>query len=395
MKNIILNIFENLFRYILFIVNILYLRERKLILFYCPSSSDNGLALFSFMQNTPLRESLYWMFSDDNENRQSIRKAIHLLRVLPRSKIIVSTHGFPHPLCSKQFLVDLWHGIPYKTLGLWQSLEADKEKKLLRTMKRVNVFCSTSMLSNHIFSSCFQLLPKQLVITGQPRNDLLLENKQVLFYLVGKRREDFNHVVFFMPTFREAVFKKDNRLFNPFCLDEEKISLFDEFLLKEKILWVSKFHMFEEREMIKKMHQTNNKSQNMVILSGEEIKKSGMAFYTILASSDLLVTDYSSVFFDYLLLDKPMVFFQPDASEYWSSRGKPLFSPDRDWLPGPTVVDVDSLREELIKNLQDKSLWADKRRFLNNVINQFQDLNSCSRVFQIIERFYYGAKKNK
>ncbi len=387
MKNIIMTVLEKIFRYILFTANILYLGERKLILFYCASSSDNGVALYTFMQNTPLSESLYWMFADDNENRQSFRKALHLLKVLPRSKIVVSTHGFPHPLSSKQFLIELWHGVPYKTLGLWQSMNPVEEKKILRTMKRVNVYCSTSLLTSQIISSCFHLLPKQLVVTGQPRNDLLIENKQALFRVIGEKMEDYDHVVFFLPTYREGITKK-SEIFNPLNLSEEQFAEFSILLRKKRILWISKLHVMEERRMVERKNADSENNKNAVILLGEQIKKSGVPFYTLLASSDLLVTDYSSVFFDYLIVDKPVVFFQPDASEYWSSRGQPSFSPEKDWLPGPIANDADALIDEVIKNLHNKSLWAEKRHFLNNVINQYKDRETCLRVFKIIEKFY-------
>ena len=60
----------------------------------------------------------------------------------------------------------------------------------------------------------------------------------------------------------------------------------------------------------------------------------------ILAIVDLMITDYSSIFFDYLVTNKPIVFYTPDLDEYQSSRG--MYIANRD-LPGPVVHHIEDV----------------------------------------------------
>ena len=78
-----------------------------------------------------------------------------------------------------------------------------------------------------------------------------------------------------------------------------------------------------------------------------------LTLYRLLAHADMLITDYSSVWVDWLLIDRPMAFAIADMKEYVASRG--TFQPLEDYLPGPITDSLPGLERAIRKR-------ADPRR---------------------------------
>ena len=100
-------------------------------------------------------------------------------------------------------------------------------------------------------------------------------------------------------------------------------------------------------------------------------------------ASDLLVTDYSSVFFDYSNLRKPVIFYMYDLEQYANEmRG---FYMSLDELPGPVVRDEDAL----IARIRESDEWSPDEKYVafNKRFNPYEDGNSSARVLKkIIKR---------
>ena len=101
----------------------------------------------------------------------------------------------------------------------------------------------------------------------------------------------------------------------------------------------------------------------------------------MLGNFDILITDYSSIYFDYLLLNRPIIFIPLDLEEYAQTRGF-LLEPYDFWAPGPKVTTVDALIDEIRKCLADPACYEEERVVVNNLINRFQDGNSSRRVWE-------------
>jgi CDP-glycerol glycerophosphotransferase (TagB/SpsB family) len=98
-----------------------------------------------------------------------------------------------------------------------------------------------------------------------------------------------------------------------------------------------------------------------VTLEDEQLAGAGVPLYGLLARSAGIITDYSSVWTDYLLLDRPIGFFIPDRDDYAGSRG--LYPPDAlTWLPGPELDSPESFRAFAAEVIAGESTWAQARR---------------------------------
>jgi len=106
-----------------------------------------------------------------------------------------------------------------------------------------------------------------------------------------------------------------------------------------------------------------------------------------LGYSDLLITDYSSVYFDYLLIDKPVIFVPTDIEEYSQKRGF-LLEPYDFWTPGPKVYNQDNLLNSILANLNEPNKYKKERNLINSMINYYKDNKSSERVWNLIKERY-------
>jgi CDP-glycerol glycerophosphotransferase (TagB/SpsB family) len=109
----------------------------------------------------------------------------------------------------------------------------------------------------------------------------------------------------------------------------------------------------------------------------------GLTLYELLANADVLVTDHSSVWVDFLLLDRPMVFALADLTSYAESRGH-YFTPLADHLPGPVVTDLGELGPALVEALEHDS-WAARRGALRGEHHTHLDDGSAARVAGLVQ----------
>ena len=115
------------------------------------------------------------------------------------------------------------------------------------------------------------------------------------------------------------------------------------------------------------------------VLTQDEMEDLGLTMYTMLPAFDGLVTDVSSVWVDYLLLDKPMVFAFPDIQDYRDGRGLSI-EPYEDWVPGPFVRDIDGLIAALADLVDGRDPMAGERQLARLRFHQYHDDRSAARL---------------
>ena len=102
----------------------------------------------------------------------------------------------------------------------------------------------------------------------------------------------------------------------------------------------------------------------------------------ILPEIDILITDYSSIYVDYLLLDRPCIFVPYDLENYKRKRG---FLLDYDfWAAGAIVLTQKDLEGALTEILSGKDTYIEKRQLLRDNFHNCQAENSSEKVVQLI-----------
>jgi CDP-glycerol glycerophosphotransferase (TagB/SpsB family) len=273
---------------------------------------------------------------------------------------------------------DLWHGIPLKNV-LCMGEEGIKEQ---RQASNVTKRFATSSLTKALLSASFDYNALKIDITGQPRTDALFKTNNSLKDLLNEDIGSFSKVVIYMPTYRQGYNNKSegNKFSsdNIFRMAEYNHIEFLKFLKKENILFLLKLHPFEE-----KLYQNINLGGNIRWITNLLMLDCGVNIYDIIPHTDILITDYSSIYFDYLLLDHPIIFMPLDLNYYQQNRGFEL-EPYDFWTPGTKVFNQVSLQEQLL--LSDTKQASTIRKTVRDIMFAYQDGNSSQRVLQSITK---------
>ncbi len=104
--------------------------------------------------------------------------------------------------------------------------------------------------------------------------------------------------------------------------------------------------------------------------------------YPLLSNTDLMITDYSGIFFDYLLLNKPLIFFNYDYDEYIKYNRKLSFDYDK-ITPGIKCENQNQLEQKIIKILvENNDEYIDKRNEILNISFKYKDGNASKRIIK-------------
>jgi CDP-glycerol glycerophosphotransferase (TagB/SpsB family) len=124
-------------------------------------------------------------------------------------------------------------------------------------------------------------------------------------------------------------------------------------------------------------------SGRLTIWGDDDLTSAGLTLYELMGHAAVLVSDYSSAWVDYLLIDRPVVFSIADLDAYARSRGHYSAAlPEQ--LPGPIAIDLDQLQSELVCALSEDP-WAGRRRQLRAEHHEHLDAHSARRVTDEIE----------
>ncbi|NPA44731.1 MAG: hypothetical protein GXO49_04285 [Chlorobi bacterium] len=284
--------------------------------------------------------------------------------------------NFKYHLSIKAKKIQLWHGIGSKRIELdadiFQKSKFKKLKilygKLRGQLIKYHLFLSTSdYYSNGTFKTSF--FYKEIKPLGMPRNDVLFReltnndligtDKNIIEIIKKKKKEGFK-VVLYTPTYRihsKKAFLNNNKL--------------NEFAKSNNIIFVIKHHP------ITKIANQNNFENVFVYNSKKDI-------YPLMNLSDLMITDYSSIYLDFIILNKPILFYIPDFYEYQEQEIK-LRNDFLEITPGEKINNQKEL-ENSIKNILFNNIdnYKQKRTEIINFSYKYKDGKSCERIYNYI-----------
>ena len=226
-------------------------------------------------------------------------------------------------------VVQLWHGLPYKALSGNRHYPDICDE----------VFVSSSdWFNKEIFPKIFRA--KAYLSLGYPRNDAFSQSPMLRDWInaepyntLQQIQKNAGDIIVYAPTYRDW----GN---NEYPLD---LAAIDTWCRKHNRAFVLKFHPFISRLFGEAMGLTeNNALQQLPSYPNIYLYPSGKNIYPWLAQSYALVTDYSSIAYDFLLSDKPIVYFQYDKEEYLKLRGETLVS-DSDFIAGEVVESTEEM----------------------------------------------------
>lgn len=305
--------------------------------------------------------------------------------LLASGRFLVYSHD-PLKVKSGQRVIELWHGIPLKRMGYLakNSNHQDAEKMHQHWLKKVDYVISPSPLYATLMSACLGL-PGEKFISGQlPRNYWLQANSprnqyydQLLSLFPEEVQKKKPRILFYMPTFRNeldnSVISERIRQGNYLAFSEFDSQDFDQYLSENNLVWINKLHPIEANTV-----KSGTENSRMAQLTNDFLEEHQADLYHYLNQADMLITDYSSVYFDFILTKKPIVFITNTLADYESKRGF-LLEPYVEFTPGQHAVDYLDLKKAILLSLNESQKERQKREDLGLIM--FQDIDSNASVW--------------
>lgn len=231
---------------------------------------------------------------------------------------------------------------------------------------------SSSCFSSQQVMSSLCLSRDKVFLTGFPRTDAMLsqtdEDRESVQKVVGNQK--YTHLIYYTPTWRDDILD-----FDYFAFGFDKNKLVD-FLEKTNSILILRFHPTDtmRREPIKTAHRR-------IIFEDHGLPDA----ISLLKKETVLITDYSGIFFDYLLMDRPIIFANFDHQGYLQRRE--LYWNYDKITPGPKAANWNELLshlENIIVHRIDK--YRNARQKLKDEVYKYNDCNSCARVLKEVYR---------
>ena len=312
-------------------------------------------------QNTYLRNSLWGLY-------YTYIAKYWLYDFSPNS---ISSYYSNNAIC-----INLWHGIPLKRIEYDAKNTVSGKlnnftKYIYEKFKTKNdYYIVNSEYEQSCYESAFLTTKDKIKILGSPRLDVLfhdIPNANIFmeeeFAKIKSFKEQGKKLLFYTPTFRDTGKDISGWL---------KSKNLHEFLKQNNTILVCKLHFADKNSL------------NFDL--PEEIYKmdSNADIYPVLKYSDALITDYSSIYFDYLLLDKPIIYYPIDLEEY-QKKCRGFYRPYEELTAGVKAYN----EQELINAIQDVINGVDdykeERKVLRDKIFKYQDGRNCERVVEWIK----------
>ena len=246
-----------------------------------------------------------------------------------------------------QELVQLWHGSgAFKKFGFSRVRTGDKIKSVHTGYRKYTKAIVTAEPIRECFAEAFDIDIEKVQAVGSPRTDMFFDEKTIhetkeKVYEIYPNLKD-KKVVLIAPTYRGRKVEDANYNF-------DKLNL-------EKIV----SELGEDYQVVVKWHPAlyNNIKKGICKYNNDRVidASSYSDINDLLLVTDILVTDYSSVIFDWYLLNKPVVYFTYDLEEYEAGRG--LYYDFDEYIYGQVATNY----IELVEAIKKEDLLVEKRQ---------------------------------
>lgn len=285
-----------------------------------------------------------------------------------RAKYLIFENQMIPKIRTDQISIYLNHGSP----------PIKSTKGIINLPKDLNLAISPSEYSTDIICEQYGINKQRVLCCGSPRTDCLFDLSDVADIKEEFHISKFKKVVIWVPTFRQ---KKNsnrvdtNRKYNwgiPIINDEDNFEQLKKLLERENIVILLKPHLLQDISYIK-LKQT----ENIQIITNDELLNKGRKINDLLKCADAMVTDYSTIAFDFMLLNRPIGYTVDDIEDY-----KIGFSVKNvtELMPGAMIDNAADLYDFLETVSIGQDVKAEQRRTVNQKVHDYPDGYNAERL---------------
>ncbi len=341
--------------------------ENRMIFVSNPDYADNGRALSDFLTSHRYNDKyeIVWIVENPREYKRFQQKNVRFVReklhfsnnrtavsqlLVYHAKYIIYTHSVRWTeKRDGQLWLNLWHGCGYKSAkGDSDFIQFDY------ALVPGEVFRDTK-------AEFFNCEREKFLPIGYPRYDVMLGNDENGKQFFSKLLPGYKKAVMWMPTYRKSIrsYLNEDTLVSPFDIPlmycrKDWMNL-DTFCRKRGILLVVKRHYLQKIYTMDRIRFTN-----VFFIDDDTLKNADVQLYEVLGATDALITDYSSVAIDFMLMNRPIGFTLDDFDGYKNSRGF-VFDDPLEFMPGHHMFSYEDMESFLQDVADEKDLYEQKR----------------------------------
>jgi len=388
----------------------IFKQDKRLVVFGCKNGlmyGDNSKLLFEYLVSHSNKVECCWLTNSLRVYKQlkvnklpvALSWSLKGVRKLYQAKVGVYSNTLrdisfePLFVPRRLKLVLLRHGKSVKRV-VYAIKDFEKKEKPYRLLtfnkeySQVAFTISTSPLVSNMTEECMRIGIDKHKATGYPRYDLMLkEFKANKDFTTTLNNKEYDHIILYAPTWRNGL--KETKFF-PFS-DFNPKELIDILKINNAII-IIRPHV---NDLIIFPKITKYLEELEVISKGKIFLDSHNQFpdlYELLPCITILFSDYSSIYHDFLLLNRPM-FFIPYDYDWFNEQFGFLYN-YREELPGGEIISAQSMMSHLKDVFDGKDIFKQKREELRDKLHTYKDSNSSQRVASEIENILDNSEIN-
>ena len=377
-----------IYRWIKFFLYYLIKKDIWLVMDRPDKAGDNGEAFFKYLQTINNKKiKSYFVINKDSEDYNKMKKIGKVVKYgskkykilfLLSSKIISSqasdyiinafgkNHKYMKDLYGFDFIF-LQHGITKDDISTW----------LNKASKKIDLFITAGIPEyQSIINGNYYYDSSIVKLTGFSRHDNLVH--------MNKKTKQ----IAIVPTWRKSIpncidVKTDKSIYNDNFNQTEFFKFYNTLINDERLINIMKHYEYTGIFCLHPLfvEQYKHFKENDII----KVNKGYVNYQELFATNDLLVTDYSSLFFDFGYLNKPIVYCHFDKKEFFEghSYDEGYFSYENDGF-GPVSYDLNSTINEIIKMIQEDCKLDDKYKQRIDAFYPLDRGNNSKKIYEEI-----------
>lgn len=363
--------------------------KNQILIESVPDFSDNSYAFFKVLlkHNYQKKYKIIWMTQKDEIDEKYKREDIYYFNeykkgivtflkkhwYINRSKFIITCNRFYHKKNRKQVLIYLTHGMPLKDC----------------TKIKMNYYDADFSITNSEFfldelAPVLNIPKDNFRVFQSPRNDDLFDKN---IDVKKKMKLENQKVIVWLPTFRTMT--NSNRVDSTFVMplglpilyELSDLENLNEQLKKNNIVLILKPHFAQDLSKIKATNYSNFK-----IMYNKDLDDYGISLYHLLGQSDGLITDYSSVYYDYLLTNKPIGLTIDDLKEYSENLG--ITYDYKTVVKGHYIENISDFIDFVLDIGVNKDTYKKERNKTVKLLNMDMEGNYSEKIFKYLQDKY-------
>lgn len=349
--------------------------------------SDNTRAFYEYLIKQKYNEKykMYWLVNDGkkfkdrecknvkfitmwhNTTKRTFFQWIKYFWLVKNARYLISSNRALLKLNKKTTTIYLNHGTPLKSI---------KDRKIIP--KDIDIALAGSDFCIELFSEQTGVAKNKFICVGSPRDDVIFSKTNIQEKMC--KFKDYNKIILWLPTFRKSAntarndSKFDFPLGLPIIYSEKNLKEVNEYLKKKNILILFKLHPAQDTSVFKA-----NSLSNIVILDDSYLIEKNVELCELFKITSAMITDYSSIYYDYLQTDKIVGFTVDDFEEYKEKKGFAFDDPLK-YMAGEKIKNITDLYKfiDIVDNNIDKH--KKQREKMKKTFNKYSDNKSSKRL---------------